>query len=245
MKNIFIITCFLLMLTACKNEPSTENEKPNTELNTDKQKTQTDKMENDTTEYKVKISTSFGDMVVLLYNETPKHRDNFLKLAKQGYFDDLLFHRVMKDFMIQGGDPESKNASAGKMLGSGGPGYTIPAEFRSNLIHKKGALAGARQPDGVNPAKASSGSQFYIVQGKKYSPQELTQLESSTGTILTEEQKKVYREIGGTPFLDYNYTVFGEVISGMEVIDKIAAVQTNPQTNRPIQDVKMTVSVVE
>jgi peptidyl-prolyl cis-trans isomerase B (cyclophilin B) len=131
------------------------------------------------------------------------------------------------------------------MLGQGGPGYTIPAEFRSNLIHKKGALAAARQGDNVNPAKASSGSQFYIVQGKKYTAEELAKMEASYGTIFSDEQKKIYRETGGTPFLDYAYTVFGEVIEGMDVIDKIAAVQTSQQTNRPLQDVKMKMTMVE
>ncbi|MBC8046209.1 MAG: peptidylprolyl isomerase [Fimbriimonadaceae bacterium] len=192
----------------------------------------------------IKIKTSYGDMVVKLYDETPQHRDNFIKLAKQGYFNDLLFHRVIKDFMIQGGDPDSKNAPAGKMLGQGGPGYTVPAEFRSNFFHKKGALSAARQADQVNPTKASSGSQFYIVQGKKYSDAELNQLEKSYGVRIGEEQKKVYKEIGGTPFLDNSYTVFGEVIEGLDVIDKIAAVKIG-QGDRPVQDVKMTVSIIE
>lgn len=257
MKNILLASCICLFLFSCSEKKSTESITP-AELNADTTNTITtqqqnnltttmDTMHNDTEEkqYKVKISTSYGDMVVLLYNETPKHRDNFIKLVKEGYYNDLLFHRVMKDFMIQGGDPESKNAKPGDLLGKGGPGYTVPAEFRTNLIHKKGALAAARQGDNVNPTKASSGSQFYIVQGKKYSAAELAQLEQSYGTLFTAEQKKVYTEIGGTPFLDYNYTVFGEVISGMDVIDKIAAVQTNQQTNRPLQDVKMKVTMVE
>lgn len=190
------------------------------------------------------ISTSYGDMKVKLYDETPLHRDNFIKLANEGYYDGLLFHRVIQQFMIQGGDPNSKNAQAGQMLGAGGPGYTVPAEFNSNLIHKKGALSAARQGDQVNPTKASSGSQFYIVQGKPTSAQELKYLSSRTGVQYTEEQVAVYAEIGGTPFLDMQYTVFGEVVEGLDVIDKIAAVRTAPG-DRPIEDVKFTVKVVE
>lgn len=192
----------------------------------------------------IKISTSFGDMIVKLYDETPQHRDNFIKLTQQGFYNDLLFHRVIKDFMIQGGDPNSKGAPAGKPLGQGGPGYTIPAEIRSSLFHKRGALAAARQGDQVNPTKASSGSQFYIVQGKKSSDAELNQISQSYGIMFSEEQKKVYKEIGGTPFLDNNYTVFGEVVEGLDVIDKIAAVQKGPG-DRPVQDIKMTVTLVE
>ena len=257
MKKILIASSLFLFIVSCNDKKSTEqsNEtevaKDTTKSITNQEQqnltTTNDTMQNENNEkeYKVKISTSYGDMILLLYNETPKHRDNFIKLVKEGYYNDLLFHRVMKDFMIQGGDPESKNANPGQMLGQGGPGYTVPAEFRTNLIHKKGALAAARQSDNVNPTKASSGSQFYIVQGKKYTPAELTQLEQTMGALLTDQQKKTYQEVGGTPFLDYNYTVFGEVISGLEVIDKIAAVQTNQQTNRPIQDVKMKITIVE
>jgi peptidyl-prolyl cis-trans isomerase B (cyclophilin B) len=257
MKKILIASCLFLFIVSCNDKKSTEQSNE-TEVAKDTTKSITtqeqqnltitnDTMQNENTEkeYKVKISTSYGDMILLLYNETPKHRDNFIKLVKEGYYNDLLFHRVMKDFMIQGGDPESKNAKPGQMLGMGGPGYTVPAEFRTNLIHKKGALAAARQGDNVNPTKASSGSQFYIVHGKKYTPAELTQLEHSYGMLLNDEQKKAYREIGGTPSLDYSYTVFGEVISGLDVIDKIAAVQTNQQTNRPVQDVKMKITIVE
>ena len=192
----------------------------------------------------VKISTEHGDMIVKLYDETPQHRDNFLKLVNEGFFDSLLFHRVMSEFMIQGGDPNSKGAEPGAMLGNGGPGYTIPANFINSLIHKKGALAAARQPDQVNPEKASSGSQFYIVQGKTWTDDELTQLEGRIGMTYTDEQRTVYKEVGGTPFLDNNYTVFGEVVEGMDVIDKIAAVQTN-SANRPNADVMMTMEIVK
>ncbi len=194
---------------------------------------------------KVKISTDFGDMIVALYNRTPQHRDNFLKLAKEGFFNDLLFHRVINQFMIQGGDPKSKDAPAGQQLGNGGPGYTIPAEFDfPDLYHKKGALSAARQGDQVNPQKESSGSQFYVVQGKKVMPQELQQLEQRAKIKYTPEQIETYRSIGGTPFLDASYTVFGEVVEGLDVIDKIAVVPT-AKGDRPLEDVKMTVTVVE
>lgn len=194
--------------------------------------------------YYVNISTQYGDMTVKLYNETPLHRDNFLKLAKEGYYNDLLFHRVIKDFMVQGGDPNSKNAGPNVQLGAGGPNYKIPAEIKPGLYHKKGALAAARQGDQVNPQKMSSGSQFYIVQGKKSSPAELDQISRAYGTSFSPEAKEIYSTIGGTPFLDGNYTVFGEVVKGLEVIDKIAAVKTMPG-DRPAEDVKMTVTVVE
>lgn len=183
------------------------------------------------------IHTDLGDMKGMLYNETPKHRDNFVKLAKSGFFDGLLFHRVINGFMIQGGDPESKNAKPGQRLGSGGPGYTVPAEFNTQFIHKKGALSAARQADQVNPTKASSGSQFYVVQGKKMSAAQL-------GSNYTEEQKKIYETIGGTPFLDGQYTVFGEITEGLDVIDKIAAVQKDAN-DRPVTDIKMTVKIIE
>ncbi|HAE14009.1 MAG TPA: peptidylprolyl isomerase [Bacteroidetes bacterium] len=204
---------------------------------------QTEPMDNQP-EQIVKISTSYGDMLIKLYNETPKHRDNFIKLVKEGYYNGLLFHRVMQEFMVQGGDPDSRNAAAGARLGSGSPGYTIPAEFRKDLFHKKGALAAARQPDQVNPQKASSGSQFYIVQGKPASDDELAMMGQRMGITFTEDQMEVYRTLGGTPFLDQNYTVFGEVISGMEVIDKIAAVQTDAN-DRPREDIKMTITLEE
>lgn len=195
---------------------------------------------------KVLISTEYGDIKLALYNETPKHRDNFIKLVKESFYDSLLFHRVMQNFMIQGGDPESKNAKPGIMLGNGGPGYTIPAEFDTNLIHKKGALAAARQPDNVNPKKESSGSQFYIVQGKRFEKEEMDKFNSRKGNPInySDEQYKIYEELGGYPPLDMEYTVFGEVIEGLDVIDKIAAVQTD-RRNRPKEDVKMTMKIVK
>ena len=186
---------------------------------------------------KVRIETPYGDMVVKLYDETPKHRDNFIKLVKEGFYDNLLFHRVIENFMIQGGDPDSKGAPAGKMLGVGDVGYTVPAEFVPGLYHKKGALSAARQGDAVNPAKASSGCQFYIVQGQVY-PQEIFAMFESRGLKLNDEQKQLYSTVGGTPHLDGDYTVFGEVIEGLDIIDKIAAVQTD-RADRPVEDVWM------
>jgi cyclophilin family peptidyl-prolyl cis-trans isomerase len=180
------------------------------------------------------ISTDFGDMTVMLYTATPLHRTNFIKLASEGFYDSLLFHRVIKSFMIQGGDPQSKNAPAGVMLGNGDIGYTIPAEFVDTIYHKKGALCAARTE---NPAKASSGCQFYIVQGQPIQEAQIPMFESR-GRKMSEQQKTVYKTLGGTPFLDGNYTVYGEVINGIEVIDKIAAVQTAPG-DRPVSDVRM------
>ena len=237
---------------------------------------------------RIKISTSEGDIVVRLYDETPKHRDNFVKLAKEGYFDGTLVHRVIKDFMIQGGDPDSKGAPKGKRLGMGGPDYTIPAEFvYPQLFHKRGALSAARTGDEVNPERASSGSQFYIVWGKTFKPAELKQMEKqmamqqeqqvfnnlakahhdeimtlrrnrdraglqelqdeliaeTKATCMemgkpkfTDEQVEAYTTIGGTPFLDNQYTVFGEVEEGLDVVEKIQNVKTSGD-DRPLEDV--------
>ena len=193
----------------------------------------------------VKISTSYGIMIVKLYNETPLHRDNFIKLAKEGFYNGTLFHRVIKGFMIQGGDPDSKAAVPGAQYGNGGPGQTIPAEFNKSCFHKKGALAAARLGDQQNPQRASSGSQFYIVQGKTYSNLELNQIEQRAGGMISREHKEVYMTQGGTPFLDImGYTVFGEVIMGMEIIDKIAEAKTI-HGDRPVEDIKMTIEIVE
>ncbi len=188
------------------------------------------------------IHTDYGDMKVKLYNTTPQHRDNFVKLIKEGYYDDLLFHRVINGFMIQGGDPQSKNAPAVAHLGSGGPGYTVPAEI--GRYHFKGALAAARTGGPSNPKKASSGSQFYIVQGRPVSEGQLKMMEQKKGIKYTPEDIKRYKEQGGTPFLDNDYTVFGEVIEGIEVIDKIAQVQTG-EADRPVKDVKMKIELVK
>lgn len=182
------------------------------------------------------IETHLGTMTVKLYDSTPKHRDNFVKLVNEAYYDDLLFHRVISGFMVQGGDPESRNAPASKRLGGGGPPYKIDAEI--GAYHFKGALSAARQADQVNPEKKSSGSQFYVVQGKIATDQELKAMEQRNGITYSAEDKEKYKTIGGTPFLDNNYTVFGEVVEGMEVIDKIAAVKTAPG-DRPLEDIKM------
>lgn len=239
---------------------------------------------------RLKIKTTEGDIIIRLYDETPKHRDNFLKLAKEGYFNGTLFHRVIKDFMIQGGDPDSKNAPKGKMLGTGGPDYTIPAEFvYPQYFHKRGALSAARTGDEVNPERESSGSQFYIVWGKTFKPAELKQMEhqmamqqeqqvfnqltrehheeimnlrrnrdrvglqelqdkliKQTKTIckqqgkstFTEEQIEVYTNVGGTPFLDNQYTVFGEVEEGLDIVERIQNCNTD-RNDRPTEDVKI------
>jgi cyclophilin family peptidyl-prolyl cis-trans isomerase len=187
----------------------------------------------------VEIETPYGNISLKLYNETPIHQENFLKLVSQKYYDDQIFHRVIKGFMIQAGDPDSRNAGPGQALGRSGPGYTIPAEISKDLFHKKGALAAARLPDNVNPRKESSGSQFYIVQGRKYTPAELDQMERNGYHIqFTDEQRKVYTTIGGTPHLDYDYTVFGEVIDGLDVVDKIASVKKDSR-DRPLTDIKI------
>lgn len=239
---------------------------------------------------KVLIKTSLGDITVRLYDETPLHRDNFLKLASEGYYNGTLFHRVIKSFMIQGGDPDSKGAPANKQLGTGGPGHTVPAEFvYPQYFHKKGALAAARQSDQVNPEKRSSGSQFFIVTGEVYSAGKLTQMEKQLeqkqlqsifdGLVVenrdkilqmrrnrdqaglmviqeqlqketmakakemgkpkfTDAQREAYTTVGGTPFLDNDYTVFGEVESGIEVVDAIQNVETGV-ADRPKTDVVM------
>ena len=241
-------------------------------------------------ETKLKIETTAGDIVVKLYNETPQHRDNFIKLAENGTYEGTLFHRVIKDFMIQAGDPDSKNASKGQMLGAGDVGYTVPAEFvYPKYFHKKGALSAARQGDNVNPQKASSGCQFYIVTGKVYSDSALLSMEQQMNQMrfnnlfntlaskhakdiykmrkagdqeglmnlqdtliaqvekqlagqpefrFTPEQVKAYTTVGGTPHLDGEYTVFGEVLEGMDVVDKIQRGKTD-RNDRPEEDVKI------
>jgi peptidylprolyl isomerase len=244
----------------------------------------------------IKIQTNHGDIRVKLYDETPLHRDNFIKLAKEGYYNGLLFHRVIENFMIQTGDPQSKNAKPNQMLGVGGPKYTIPAEIHyPALFHKRGALAAARQGDEVNPKKASSGSQFYIVQGKTYSDYELKYIENTArenevkaafqqiasahaekikalqlakdsaglttlrDTIYAEAVKKVdanptykltdavreaYKIVGGTPHLDGSYTVFGEVVEGLDVVEEISKVKIG-KADRPVEDVKILKVIVE
>ena len=244
---------------------------------------------------RVKIQTSLGDIIVRLYDETPRHRDNFVKLAKEGYFDGTLFHRVIKDFMIQGGDPDSKGAPAGKNLGTGGPDYTIPAEFVfPQLFHKRGALSAARTGDEVNPERESSGSQFYIVWGKTYNEGQLRQLDKqlemqalqtvfnrmvnerrahimqlrrnrdhaalqalqeelqtlATAEVkahpvaLSVQQREIYSTVGGTPHLDGQYTIFGEVVEGLETVGKIEQAATG-RGDRPVEDIAMTLTLLD
>ena len=200
-------------------------------------------------EQKMKIETTEGDITLKLYNETPLHRDNFIKLVKSKFYDGVLFHRVIDQFMIQGGDPNSKEAKPGEMLGEGDVGYTIPAEFRTpQLYHKRGVLAAAREGDDENPEKASSGCQFYIVVGKQFTDEDLDIMEDSKITKyghandstykFSEQARTDYTTIGGTPHLDGNYTVFGEVLTGMDVVDKIAKARTN-RADRPREDIRI------
>jgi peptidyl-prolyl cis-trans isomerase B (cyclophilin B) len=207
----------------------------------------------------VKIHTQFGDILVYLYDETPIHKANFLKLARSGFYNGTTFHRIIEHFMIQGGDPNSKDADP-MNDGEGGPEYTgeagtypdpansktysIPAEIKPNIFHKKGVIAAAREGDNINPEKRSSGSQFYLVQGKVYTDAELTNYAKKRGLTLNDEQRKIYTTVGGTPHLDGNYTVFGEIVSGMDVMEKIAA-QPKDARDRPLTNITMTVEVIK
>lgn len=197
----------------------------------------------------VEVETEYGTMTIKLHDSTPKHRDNFIKLVEEGFYDGLLFHRVINGFMIQGGDPKSKNADGKARLGSGGPGYQVPAEFVDTLAHVKGALAAARTGGPSNPQKKSSGSQFYIVQGRKIPSKQLSIYEAQKDIRYTDRQKQIYSEQGGTPQLDQEYTVFGQVIKGLDVIDKIAAVETDGDpprgTSRPKKNVWMKMRVIK
>lgn len=191
----------------------------------------------------VLIETDYGKITIRLYDETPKHRDNFLNLAESGFYNDLLFHRVIDGFMIQGGDPKSKAAKSGQSLGNGGPGYQIPAEFTNKHVHIRGALAAARMGDAANPEKKSSGSQFYIVHGSEVTEETLDKMETKSGIPYTKEQRKEYLENGGTPFLDHNYTVFGRVVEGMDVVEMIAKAAKD-RRDRPIKDIKMKITTI-
>lgn len=237
MKPVFIISCIAFLLTATA---FSQTKKPvaKKKVSTAKKAPMSKKIQ---AEPMVKIITDSGTIIVRLYDKTPQHRDNFLRLVGEHFYDSLMFHRVIKGFMIQGGDPQSKNAMKGGMLGSGDVGYTIPAEFDTSLFHKAGALAAARDN---NPTKASSGCQFYIVQGKKYTDEELNMMEMQSGQKFSAAKRTVYKSKGGTPFLDMNYTVFGEVLEGMEVINKIAETTTNG-SNRPLSDIRMKIVVMK
>lgn len=186
----------------------------------------------------VEIQTPFGNLIVELYDDTPQHKQNFLELTRKGFYDNLLFHRVIDGFMVQGGDPQSRDATPNARLGAGGPGYQIPAEMEASHKHIKGALAAARQGDAVNPDKKSSGSQFYIVHGGEVSRDQLKMFGQRNNITYQDDEIKAYEELGGTPFLDGQYTVFGRVINGLEVIDKIAQAPTR-QGDRPVEDITM------
>src|ERR1700753_2062349 len=190
----------------------------------------------------LRIKTSYGTCIIRLYNETPKHRDNFIKLVKQGVYTGTLFHRVIQNFMIQGGDPDSKNAKPGAALGEGDLKYKVPAEFRDSLFHKRGVLAAARDD---NPEKASSATQFYIVEGKRYTDEELDKLIAGRlkGRKIPESERYFYKTAGGTPQLDQGYTVYGEVVFGLDMVDRIAAVPKDKK-DRPLADVPMTVELL-
>jgi cyclophilin family peptidyl-prolyl cis-trans isomerase len=194
----------------------------------------------------VRISTAYGDCIIRLYNETPQHRDNFIKLTKKGFYNGTLFHRVIQNFMIQGGDPDSKDTAKNKpgaALGEGDVKYTVPAEFRDSLFHKRGVLAAARDN---NPAKASSGCQFYIVEGKRFTDEDLDKLIQTrlNGRQIPASQRAIYKSVGGVPHLDQNYTVYGEVVTGIDMVDRIAAVKKDAK-DRPLANVVMTVSLLK
>ncbi len=291
LKTYFAAIALAMGLAACSSSAS--GERTDAEATDSATQTVTDMKPaynpSDTNNVKVEVKTTMGDFTVLLYGDTPRHRDNFVKLVKEGYYDNTLFHRVINEFMVQAGDPDSKTAKPGQALGAGGPDYTIEAEFMyPKHYHKRGALAAARQGDQVNPTKASSGSQFYIVTGKKMSDAEISQMEgalknsamqtyfqqlaqqhmadiramqtkgdqaglqklqgqliaeteayiAANPVTMTPEVKETYKKEGGTPFLDTQYTVFGEVISGMDTIDKIEKAETDAQ-DRPKEDIRI------
>jgi cyclophilin family peptidyl-prolyl cis-trans isomerase len=187
---------------------------------------------------KVVLDTDMGEIEIVLYNKTKEHKNNFIKLVNAGYYDGLLFHRIIDGFMAQGGDPQSRNASKDKMLGSGGPGYTLPAEIIPEYYHKKGAVSAARTGDNMNPMRRSSGSQFFIVTGKVFSEDELSMYEKRLNTKFSEEQTQAYTSVGGTPFLDAQYTVFGEVVRGLEIVEKMEKLKT-ASNDRPVEDIKI------
>lgn len=207
----------------------------------------TDNFAKKTTYYYVTLKTASGEITLRLYNETPLHRDNFIKLAKSGFFNGIIFHRVIDNFMIQSGDPDSKAREKGKLYGDGGPGYDLPAEIIPGIYHKKGVLAAAREGDNVNPERKSSGSQFYIVKGKVFNDETLKTVEERINSrnaannikkthTIPEEWREIYKTVGGTPHLDTQYTVFGELVSGSEVVERISATKTD-KNDRPLEDI--------
>jgi cyclophilin family peptidyl-prolyl cis-trans isomerase len=233
-----VITCIALiaiLLVACSSPKEVKTKEASATTGATEQTSQNKDNEKMT---QVLLKTTFGDIVIALYNDTPQHKANFEKLVNEKFYDGVLFHRIIKGFMIQGGDPDSKNAKAGQRLGSGDVGYTIPAEFVPAHIHKRGAVAAARMGDNVNPQKASSGCQFYIVDGTVYDNDKLNMLAMRLGKTFTPEQIQAYTTDGGAPFLDGDYTVFGEVVKGMTVVDKIAA-QQKDAADRPLEDIKI------
>lgn len=233
--NMLIILLSALLMLACSQASQADTATTGSDNQEQKNPTKKKKPAQMT---KVLLKTSMGDIVIALYDETPLHKENFIKLVNDKYYDGVLFHRIIQNFMIQTGDPESKAAKPGQMLGNGGPGYTIPAEFVPGLYHKRGAVAAARMGDNVNPKKESSGSQFYIVDGRVFSTNDLNRVIQMTGKTYSMEQIKDYTSIGGAPHLDGDYTVFGEVVSGMEIVDKIAAQQKDGR-DRPLEDIKI------
>ncbi len=244
MRYIGILVVFAAFVVGCGNKRetmSTQEEVVGIEETEDVDQVLTGK--------KVLLTTDSGEITLLLYDKTPLHQENFLKLVKEDFYEELLFHRIIKGFMVQGGDPKSRGADSFARLGSGGPGYTIPAEFYPELIHKRGALAAARTGGPSNPKKESSGSQYYIVQGKAYSDDQLNSMEQRVqqnrpGFTYTPAQREIYRTIGGTPFLDMDYTVYGEVIEGLDVVDRIALARTAPG-DRPVKDIKMSMKLLK
>lgn len=237
MKRIFY-SCIVLSIIALASCSSPKKVKTEDASATTGATEQTSSKNNTQMMTKVLFKTTFGDITVALYDDTPQHKANFIKLVNDKFYDGVLFHRIIKGFMIQGGDPNSKTAKAGQRLGDGDVGYTIPAEFVSGHYHKRGALAAAREPDQVNPQKASSGCQFYIVDGTVYDNDKMTLIAQRTGKTFSPEQVQAYTTVGGAPWLDGDYTVFGEVIKGMEVVDKIAG-QQKDGNDRPLEDIKI------
>jgi peptidyl-prolyl cis-trans isomerase B (cyclophilin B) len=231
---VFILSVVMFILSGCSvNERNQQNKETET---TQKQPEKPKEMTK--VNFEVAVGDKTGIITIALYNETPLHRDNFIKLVNDKFYDGVLFHRIIKGFMIQGGDPDSKNAKPGQQLGNGGVGYTIPAEFNPSLYHKRGALAAARLGDAQNPQKASSGCQFYIVDGRTFTAQDMQMMTQRTGYQWTPDQVNMYTTLGGAPHLDGGYTVFGEVITGMDVVDLIAS-QPKNSSDRPTKDVKI------